>query len=522
MHTQSSGDAPRVAGVSIIAGRPSSRSGPSFRSFNPTTGVIGETQFFAATEAEVGAACAAAWRAFRTRPDSQTRVRLLTAIAHEITQLGDVLVDAVRTETGLQAPRVAGERDRTVYQLNFVAEMLRDGSWREEVVSPGDETRKPVPRPHVRRVLMPLGPVAVFGASNFPLAYGVAGGDTASALGAGCPVVVKGHSAHPITGELVAGAIARAVASSGLDHGYFSFLHAGGERDYTVGDELVRNSMIRAVGFTGSVAGGTHLVKLAAARPVPIPVFAEMGSVNPVFVLPNAMNRDGAGIAAKLGASATNSGGQMCTCPGLVFIVDGPETATAATSFVDALAIAMRNAGKQVMLTTRTQANFDARTRAIAGAKGVREVGHSGGGVPSGAAGARALPRVFDVSLADMLTSETLLSECFGPATIVVRCPDTSGMAKAIDRLEGSLTASLFADEADRTSACALMPLLAELAGRLIHNGVPTGVEVVPAMVHSGPFPACSRPDSSAVGTLAIRRWCRPVAYQNMATWLAQ
>ena len=352
--------APAVRGVSIVAGEtaPPSATTP-FHAFAPALGHELPQAYWAATPSDVAQAAEAARRAFdsfRAAPPG-VRAALLEAIAQQLLDLATPLVEIAQAETGLAAGRVRGEFDRTVNQTRLFAQVIRDGHWVEAVIDHGNPARQPLPKPDVRRMLLPLGPVAVFGASNFPLAYSTAGGDTTSALGAGCPVVVKGHPLHPGTGELAAIAIARAVAACGLPAGVFSFLHAGGVRDLQVGTELVAHAAIRAGGFTGSLTGGTALARIAAGRPDPIPFFAEMGSTNPVFILPQALHTRGAAIAATLAASFTGSAGQFCTCPGFVFVVRGAD----ADAFVTALAGGAQAVAPQPMLSPRHRTAWSTR-----------------------------------------------------------------------------------------------------------------------------------------------------------------
>lgn len=479
----------------------------TFEGLNPATG-LPTRAYTAATSDEVAAAAERAWTAFRARPAASVREKGLDLAAAKVDANANELVALVMQETALAEARVRAELGRTVGTLRLFATLIREGSWVEAMIDHGDPHRQPLPRPDLRRMLVPLGPVAVFGASNFPLAYAVAGGDTASAWAAGCPVVVKGHSAHPGTGELVANLLRDAAREAGLPNGYFEYLPAGGERDQAVGADLVRHPAIRAVGFTGSVPGGTALVRNASERAVPIPVFAEMGSVNPVFVLPGAAAKDPADIAAKLVASATNSGGQMCTCPGLVFLINSP----ASERLITAMREAFGRLPSFTMLGPRTRDNYFRRLREIGRTPGVcLSVGSL---EPPTETGVRAKPTMLEVEYEDFERADSLNDECFGPETIVVRCRGMEDMMHASRTMRGSLTATLFATESDQAQ-----PLFNELqdrAGRLVVNGVPTGVEVTAAMVHSGPFPACSRPDTTAVGPLAIRRWCRPVCYQNV------
>jgi NADP-dependent aldehyde dehydrogenase len=369
-------------------------------------------------------------------------------------------------------------------------------------------------------MLRPLGPVAVFGAGNFPLAYSTAGGDTASALAAGCPVVVKGHPGHPGTGEMVAAAVARAVADCGFDAGTFSFLHAGGPREMAIGQRLVQHPAIRAVGFTGSFGGGTALAALAAERPDPIPVFAEMGSTNPVFILAGAAESQGELIAERLVQSATASGGQMCTCPGLIFVSKGEG----AEKLQRTMAKLLNEGQPQTMLNPRTRATFARRAEEVAAASGV-EV--RAGSVQAGHRTARdaathevgspirASAALFRTAFDTFRRTPPLHEEVFGPAAILVVCEDERQLIDAAALIQGSLTGTIWAGAQDEAMARRVQHVLEQRVGRLIYNGVPTGVEVCAAMVHGGPYPATNQPQSTAVGPFAIQRWCRPVCYQN-------
>jgi alpha-ketoglutaric semialdehyde dehydrogenase len=506
----------RVAGRSLIAGQESEgpkegRIGAWFKTANPALGSVLPWDFVAASTQDVDRAAGEAWRAFygMLAMPSRDRARLLEAIADGITGLGDALVQITSQETGLAVPRVAMERDRTVFTLQMFAGVVRDGGWVEASIDRGDAARKPLPKPDVRRMLRPLGPVAVFGASNFPLAYSTAGGDTASALAAGCPVVVKGHAAHPATGELIARAVCDAVKSTGFPEGTFSYLAAGGSRDVPVGQELVRHPCIRAVGFTGSSAAGISLSRLAAERTDPIPVFAEMGSVNPIFVLPAAAAAQGEAIAEKIATSVINSSGQMCTCPGLVFLVRGAGT----DGMVARLADLIAKAPSLVMLSSRVRAGYLRRLAELSAVKGVElrsgsaQAAHGNSVVAS----AVLLRTTFPV----FREHPTLGEECFGPSTIIVECDHENDIAAAAALIQGSLTAGVFAEGTDSKLARHLQSILEHRVGRLVYNGVTTGVEVCTSMVHSGPFPSCNMPHSTAVGMFAIKRWCRPVAYQN-------
>jgi len=514
-------NAPR--GLSLLAGIAVDRSASAglFHAVNPTSGQDLPTPFQPATAADVDTAARAAWIAFGDYSDSDpgARAAFLECCADNIAALGDDLIQLAAGETGLGPARLVSERERTINSLRMFAAVVREGSWVRAAIDHGDAARRPIAKPDVRRMLRPLGPVAVFGASNFPLAYSTAGGDTASALAAGCPVVVKGHPSHPGTGELVARALASAVEKSRLPAGTFSFLHAGGGRESEVGLELVRHPCVRAVGFTGSFGGGTALAREAAARPSPIPVFAEMGSVNPVFVLPHALELQAKSIGERLFTSVTNGAGQMCTCPGLIIGVrsDGLEV------LVRTLAESMNQTGPMSMLSRRVRAGFVTRIEQVQGVKGVDvrggspQPGHRSGTAHEHETGfsVRCSAVLFRTTFEVFRKNQTLAEECFGPSTIVVVCDSPDQLVEAAALVQGSLTGSIFAGGLDVVIASDLQRVLEQRVGRIVYNGVPTGVEVCAAMVHGGPYPASNQPHTTAVGPMAIERWCRPVCYQN-------
>lgn len=521
------GPANKPHGRSIIAGRiaeasatPLMPADAKFYAIDPHNGSEIPILYLAASPEEVDAAAWAAWQAFHVmqeRPAAE-RAALLEAIAQKIMDLGQDLLAIASDETGLGPARLVSERERTVSTLRMFADMVRAGDWVEAAIETGQPSRRPTPKPDLRRMLRPLGPVAVFGAGNFPLAYSTAGGDTASALAAGCPVVVKGHPGHPGTGELVAQAVTAAVTESGFDPGTFSFLHAGGPRELAIGQTLVKHPAIRAVGFTGSVQGGMALARLAAERPDPIPVYAEMGSTNPVFTLPGALESQADAIAERLAASATAANGQMCTCPGLIFAVRG----AGAESLLKAVANQLNGMTPQAMLNERTQRNFSRRISEVAAVSGVEarggspNAGHRAEGENIRDKPIRSSPVIFRTTFDTFRKNPTLHEEIFGPAAIMVVCDDADQLASAAAVIQGSLTGTIWAGAADTALAKTIQAILEQRVGRLIFNGVPTGVEVAPAMVHGGPFPATNQPHTTAVGPFAMTRWTRPICYQNV------
>ena len=466
----------------------------------------GEAQRFAVgTPQDVAAACEAAEAAFPAycATSREARAVFLEQIAEEIDARGAEITAIGTAETGLPAARLEGERGRTTGQLRLFASHIRKGDYLDRRVDAALPERKPLVRPEIRMMQRPIGPVAVFGASNFPLAFSVAGGDTASALAAGCPVVVKGHSAHPGTGEIVAQAIDAAIKACGMPAGVFSLVQ-GGNRE--VGEALVQHRFIRAVGFTGSLGGGRALFDLCTARPDPIPFFGELGSVNPMFLLPEALAARGAEIAAGWAASLTMGAGQFCTNPGLAIVIEGPE----ADGFVAAAKAAVAQVGAQMMLTDGIAAAYRQGRDRIAATVGVQEV------LTSVCDQRHATPYLFAVSGADWLANHQLGEEVFGPLGLIVKVADAAQMLAIAQSLEGQLTCTLHLEAGDYPAAAVLLPVLERKAGRLLANGFPTGVEVCDAMVHGGPYPASTNFGATSVGSLSIRRWLRPVSYQNL------
>jgi alpha-ketoglutaric semialdehyde dehydrogenase len=475
---------------------------------DPRTGEQLEPAYGLGTGADVARAATLAAEAFpvyrATGPEE--RAAFLDQVAANIDALGDVLVERVQRETGIVEPRVRGEMARTTNQLRLFATVVREGSWVGARLDTPLPDRAPLPRPDLRQRKVPLGPVAVFGASNFPLAFSVAGGDTAAALAAGCPVVVKAHSAHPGTSELVAEAIRRAVEQHGLPAGVFSMIFGSGSE---VGTALVTDPHVKAVGFTGSRSGGLALMAAAAARPVPIPVYAEMSSINPVFLLPGALAADPVGLAQAYVESLTVGVGQLCTNPGLVFAVDGPEL----EAFLAAVAEKVPGCPALPMLNPGIHSAYLEGVSRLQRLDTVSEVGTGAEDDEIAAAGQA---HVFTATASDFAAEPTMQEEVFGASSLVVRVPDAGSMAGAASGLEGQLTATVHATAADHDAAAALLPVLEDTVGRIIFNGWPTGVEVSHAMVHGGPFPATSDGRSTSVGTLAIERFLRPVAYQDV------
>ncbi len=452
----------------------------------------------------VDRACAAAEDAFWSYGYStrETRADFLDAIANEIEARAEAITQIGSQETGLPEARLQGERGRTTGQLRLFASHIRKGEYLDLRHDPALPDRKPLPRPDIRLMERPIGPVAVFGASNFPLAFSTAGGDTAAALAAGCPVVVKGHSAHPGTGEIVAEAIHAAIRSCNLHPGVFSLIQ-GGRRD--VGTALVTNPFIKAVGFTGSLAGGRALFDLCASRPEPIPFFGELGSVNPMFLLPQAMAARAEALGQGWAGSLTMGAGQFCTNPGIAVAIDGPET----DRFIAATHAALEKVGPQTMLTDGiAKAYRDGKDR-FETRNAVRQV------YTTPSAGREASPNLYETTADAYLQDHALGGEGFGPLGLIVRVASVEDMARLARGFEGQLTATLHMDAGDLPEARQLLPILERKAGRVLVNGFPTGVEVCDAMVHGGPYPASTNFGATSVGTMAIRRFLRPVSYQN-------
>lgn len=493
-----------LSGKNIIGNSLSGEGKITFKAEDPSNGQKLEPAFHEAAEKEIWLAiekAAAAFDIFRKK-SGRDRAAFLEAITEEITALGDDLITRCMRETGLPEARLKGERGRTLTQLNMFAAYLREGSWVEARIDLADPGRTP-PKPDIRSMQTALGPVGVFGASNFPLAFSVAGGDTTSALAAGCPVVFKAHPAHPGTCEMVGTAIMRAAQKSGMPEGTFSMVHG---KSTVVGLALVRHPLIKAVGFTGSYRGGKALFDVANSRPVPIPVYAEMGSTNPVFILPEAMRNRKQNIARDLAASVTLGVGQFCTNPGLVFYHPDDDK-----SFTTQLSRCLEEIKPGVMLTSYIQEAYDAGVKKLASANGVNTLFK---GTITGE-GCYAPSYLFEATADTFLTDHSLEEEVFGPSTLAVPVDDKTKLLRIAKQLGGHLTATIHATENDLVEYAELVSILEQKAGRLIINGYPTGVEVTHAMVHGGPYPATTDSRSTSVGTDAIKRFARPVCYQN-------
>ena len=497
-----------LTGKNLIAGQPSGSGEGRF------TAGGGLAEFEEASAAHVDGALAAAAQAssdYRRLP-AEARAAFLDRIAGEL-ERADGLLDAAHRETALPPERLAAERGRTAGQLRMFADLVRDGSWVDARIDRALPDRKPLPKPDIRRMLIPIGPVAVFGASNFPLAFSVAGGDTASALAAGCPVVVKAHPAHPATSELAARAVLDAVKASGVPAGVFSLLQS---TRHDVAKALVRHPHTKAVGFTGSLRAGRALFDAAVARPEPIPVYAEMGSVNPVFVLPGALAERADAIAEGLKNSVTLGVGQFCTNPGLTIGIDDDRF----EQFIRRMEVLIGEAQPGTMLYPAIFESYQAGVRRLAAIDDTRTISSSiDAGMPldpaRGQQECQARPALFATGAATFMRHRELGEELFGPSTVIVRCGSRDEMEAIARRLDGQLTATIHGTPGDLAEYASLISILSDKAGRLIVNGFPTGVEVCPSMQHGGPYPATTDSKTTSVGTAAIHRFARPVAYQN-------
>jgi NADP-dependent aldehyde dehydrogenase len=486
-------------GKQLIGGQVLAAGGASFQGVDPTTGRQLGTFFCEATGGEVDRAMREGAKAFEVyrKIEPAKRAAFLRAICIEIEALGETLIALADSETALGVERLRGERGRTIGQLRMFADLIEEGSWVDARIDLANADRKPLPKPDIRRMLVALGPVVIFGASNFPLAFSVAGGDTASALAAGCPVIVKAHPAHPGTSELVATAIATAAEKSAMPPGIFSMLQ-GLTPELSIA--LVKHPATAAVGFTGSLRAGRALFDAAASRPRPIPVYAEMGSANPLFVLPGALAERGEQIAMGLKNSVTLGVGQFCTKPGIVVGLDDPQTA----KFAESISKLIKEAPAGAMLHAGIESNY---------VKGVKEISQVAG-VETIMRGTAA-PAVFLARDDAFLSNPRLGEELFGPSTVVVTASSRGQLLEIARRMEGHLTATLHGTPSDLKDFADLVDILEQRVGRLIFNGFPTGVEVCAAMQHGGPYPATTDSRTTSVGTAAIERFVRPVAFQG-------
>lgn len=496
-----------MEGKNIIGNELSAHGSNTLQVTDPSTGAVLPGNFYLTTADEVDAIAAKATSAFKVyqQKTGEEKAVFLEAIAEEIMALGDELINRAMAESGLPAARLTGERGRTTGQLKMFAQLLREGSWVQARIDTAVPDRQPIPKADLRCMMVPLGPVMVFGASNFPFAYSAAGGDTASALAAGCPVVVKAHPSHPGTDAMVSQAIISAAKKTNMPDGVYSMLFS----DEAMAIKLVTDPAIKAIGFTGSRKGGMAIFNAAVNRAEPIPVYAEMSAVNPVILMPGAVAANAAGIAQGLTGSVTLGVGQFCTNPGLVFMVDD----TNAKIFLDALSAGIKNTLPATMLSKNICVNYYKGIERLKNTASVTGLAEST--TAANADKTEAAPNVFTVAQDDFIVNKQLAQEVFGPATVVVLCKDIAGITEVLESMEGQLTATVHAVADDENYLQPVIELMKEKAGRIIFGGFPTGVEVCDSMVHGGPFPSTTDGRSTSVGSAAIQRFVRPVAYQN-------
>ena len=477
-----------------------------YQAINPATGGKLEGEFKNSTLEDVDKAAQNAAKAFQIyrKLDNESKAKFLETIADEILALGDTLLERCHLETALPLGRLTGERGRTMNQLRMFASVVREGSWVDARIDLAQPNREPLPKSDIRHMLIPLGPVAVFGASNFPLAFSTAGGDTASALAAGCPVVYKGHPAHPGTTEMIAGAIQKAIEKMGLPAGVFSLVQG---TSIEVGENLVKHSAIKAVGFTGSYNGGMAIFNYANSRPVPIPVFSEMGSTNPMFILPGALKERASQLAQGYSNSLNMGVGQFCTNPGLSFYPKGDKS----NEFLEVLADQIKATEPATMLTAGIQSAYNKGLEELSETRDLEVLGEG----KAAGEGIGVCSKVFKTTMDTFMKNSKLSEENFGPSSILVEASTKEDLLNAARNLEGHLTATVHATEADLEEYAELFEILEQKVGRVLVNGYPTGVEVCHSMVHGGPFPATTAPSSTSVGTNAIKRFVRPVCYQD-------
>lgn len=489
-----------ITAKNYIGNKPTSEGSKKLISFNPANGKSFTEDFRAATEGEVDAAIGAAMHAFEAykAKTSNERATFLRAIAQNIEDLGDEMVQRASAETALPEARIKGERGRTCNQLRSFADIIEEGSWVNARIDTALADRAPVPKPDLRKMEVPMGPVAVFGASNFPLAYSTAGGDTASALASGCPVIVKGHESHLGTNDLVTQAVLKAVEETGMPKGVFSMVNGG----IDIGQQLAKDERIKAIGFTGSLRGGRALFDTASQRKTPIPVYAEMGSTNPVVFFPDKLKTETEDLAKQLAGSVTLGVGQFCTSPGLLIGLASEEL----TQFTAILETELSNAAQSTMLNEGIGASYLESVSKVTAAQGVEALAK---------ADTAGKPGCAKVKGSAFIKNPELHHEVFGPFTIVIECEGNEELLQVIQSLEGQLTGSFMATEKDIDQFSKTIDALTDRVGRIICNGVPTGVEVCPAMHHGGPYPASTSGKYTSVGRDAIIRFTRSVAFQS-------
>jgi len=495
-----------LTGKNYIGNTLSSKGEITFKTFNPETNRENDVVYSEASDQEIQQAVNLATSAFASYKNlgGIKKAEFLNAIADEIEALGDELIQTYCSETGLPEGRAQGERGRTVFQLRSFAAMVKEGSWVEAAIDTAILDRQPIPKTDLRKMLVPLGPVVVFGASNFPLAYSTAGGDTAAALAAGCPVIVKSHPMHAGTGELVASAIHKAAEKTGMPDGVFSNLNSSGIH---VGIELVKHPSIKGVGFTGSIKAGRALFNLASQREEPIPVFAEMGSVNPVILLPEAAKERGVDLAKTYAGSITLGSGQFCTNPGLILGIKNNDF----SEFIDSLSDEILKIDPTCMLHPNIIGNYEKNKALVASQPGITVKADFENDVDVN----YGRQTILTVEGATFLENSVLHQEVFGPYSLVVQCESKEQLAEIINNLEGQLTGTILAEENELSGNQKVIDALQNRVGRIIYNGVPTGVEVCPSMQHGGPYPASTDSRFTSVGIHSVKRWVRPMSFQS-------
>ncbi len=495
-----------ITGKNYIGNQLSAKGTKTYTTFNPLLNTENEIYYHEATYEEINEAIALAVQSSKEfkKVSGIRKAEFLNAIADEILSLGDELMDIYCSESGLPESRSKGELGRTIGQLRMFADLLKEGSWVQATIDTALQDRSPMSKPDLRKMLVPLGPVVVFGASNFPLAYSTAGGDTVSALAAGCPVLIKSHPMHAGTGELVASAIIKAAKKTDMPNGIFSNLNSSG---IEVGVQLVQHPDIKAVGFTGSIQGGRALYDLASERQEPIPVFAEMGSVNPIVILPKALKTRGQDLAKTIANSITLGTGQFCTNPGLILGIQGDSL----NSFIQNLSDEIVKVEPTCMLHPNIIGNYEKNKEKALQQKGIIVKAEYDSDVNAN----HARQTVVTVMGKTFLENSTLHQEVFGPFSLVVQCKDMSQLEMIISKLEGQLTGTIIANDSEVPSYTNVIEALKNRVGRIIFNGVPTGVEVCPSMQHGGPYPASTDSRFTAVGIHSIKRWVRPFSFQN-------
>ena len=495
-----------ITGKNYLGNQQSAKGNKTYKTFNPQLNIENEYVFTEASQVEIDEAVELATNAFKEfrTVSGQRKAEFLNAIADEILELNDELIQVYCSETGLPEGRAKGERGRTVGQLRSFAVLVNEGSWVKATIDSAEPDRAPIPKSDIRKMFVPLGPVVVFGASNFPLAYSTAGGDTAAALAAGCPVIVKSHPMHAGTGELVASAIVKAAEKTGMPDGVFSNLNSSG---IEVGVQLVQHPKIKAVGFTGSIRGGRALYDLASKRKEPIPVFAEMGSVNPVVILPEALKKQGESLAKTYASSITLGTGQFCTKPGLLLAIKGEGL----TRFINYLSDEILRIEPSCMLHPNIVGAYERNKQKAMSQSDLTLVADYDLDIKSN----YARQTVTTVEGITFLENTTLHQEVFGPFSMVIQCENAEELETIISRLEGQLTGTIIAEDDEAINYTGVIETLRNRVGRIIYNGVPTGVEVCPAMQHGGPYPASTDSRFTAVGIHSIKRWVRPFSYQD-------